>query len=197
MIITHKILMDLETKEPTKWIEIPQGEVNTRKIRLVLTADHQPWMIPEKAVVLIRYKKSNGTEGEYDTLPDGNLAWTAKGNMLTITLAPQVLTSMGRVQLYASIQIDDQILNTFPVELYVRECLGADTERIDASEDYFYTTRVMPGPDYAEVGQFICVADVDVQGRVTRVKAVNALAGADGKPGAEGIGITGISITEV
>ena len=181
MDITHKLMMDLETKEPTRWLEIPLGDVNTRKIRFLLTENQQPWNVPEGAVILIRYRKPDGTEGEYDTLPDGTAAWEAKDNTLTITLAPQVLTAAGPVMLYASIRLDEKVLNTFAVEIRVR---GADdgsaAERIDRSEDYFYMTRVMPGPDSADVDQFLCVAAVDSLGRVTRVKAVDAVAGKDG-----------------
>lgn len=194
MEITHKLTMDLETKEPTKWIEIPQGDVNTRKLRFLLTANQMPWMMPEAAVVLIRYRKPDGTEGEYDTLPDGSAAWEAKDNTLTITLAPQVLTVVGSVMLYASIRQDAQVLNTFAVDIRVRASDdGSEVKRIDASEDYFYMTRVMPGPDHAEIDQYLCVAEVDPYGRVTRVKAVGAAAG---KSGADGTGIVSIKITE-
>lgn len=198
LVITHKLTMDLEVKEPIKWIEIPQGEVNTRNIRLLLTADYRPWVIPENAVVLIRYRKPDGTEGEYDTLPDGTAAWSAEENVLTISLVPQVLTMAGSVMLYASIRLDDQVLNTFAVDIRVRAAYDSDAgNRIDASEDYFYMTRVMPGPDTAQIGQYICVADVDPQGRVTQVKAVDAAAGRDGEPGADGTGIVAIKIMEV
>ena len=152
--IIHKINMDLEQKGPTKWIEVPQGEVNTRKIRLLLTANYRPWSIPEEAVVLVRYRKPDGTEGEYDTLPDGTQAWHAEKNVLTISLTPQVLTVVGSVALYASLRLDNQILNTFVVDIRVRASeVGDSADRIDASEDYFYMTRVLPGPDTAQIGQ--------------------------------------------
>ena len=47
-------------------------------------------------------------------------------------------------------------------------------KRIDASEDYYYLTRVLPGPETAEVDHYLCVAEVDAEGHVTRVKAVGA-----------------------
>ena len=179
--IIHKLTMDLETKDPTKWLEIPQGEVNTRKIRFLLTADGIPWQVPEGAVVLIRFRKPDGTEGEYDTLPDGGPAWTAEEDTLTISLAPQVLTAAGSVFLYASIRKNTQVLNTFVVELRVRAAEDGEAHsKIDASEDYFYMTRVIPGPESASKGQFLCVAAVDEAGRVIRVKGVNAVTGGSG-----------------
>ena len=180
MEIVHKLTMDLETKDPTKWLELPQGEVNTRKLRFLLTADGRPWQIPEDAVVLIRFRKPDGTEGEYDTLPDGSPAWEIAEDTLTIVLAPQVLTAVGSVFLYASIRRDNQVLNTFAVELRIRAAeSGEEYPKIDASEDYFYMTRVMPGPESASKGQYLCVAAVDEAGRVTRVQAVDAPLGGD------------------
>ena len=116
MEITHKLEMDLEIKAPMQWLELPQGDVNTRKIRFLLTANQMPWTVPEDATVLIRYCKPDGTEGEYDTLPDGTVAWEAVDNTLTVALAPQVLTAAGAVILYAVIRVEDMVLNTFAVE---------------------------------------------------------------------------------
>ncbi len=191
MEILHKLEMDLAIKAPTPWLELPQGDAHTRKIRFLLTANQLPWSVPENASVLICFRKPDGTEGEYDTLPDGTLAWKSENDTLTITLAPQVLTCAGKVMLYASIRKEEQVLNTFGVEIRVRIMDEDGKEnRIDQSKDYFYTTRVMPGPDSAEIDQYLCVADVDAYGRVTRVKAVDAGAGKDGT------GIVSIKITE-
>lgn len=189
MEVIHKLEMDLEIKAPMQWLELPRGDVNTRKIRFLLTANQMPWTMPENAAVLIRYCKPDGTGGEYDTLPDGTVAWEALDNTLTVALAPQVLATAGVVILYAVIRLEDMVLNTFAVEIRVRA--PEDGKRIDRSEDYFYITRVMPGPDSAEIDQYLCVADVDANGRVTRVKAVDATAGKDG------VGIVSIKITEV
>ena len=191
MEITHKLEMDLEIKAPTPWLEMPQGDVNTRKIRFLLTANRLPWIVPEDAVVLICFRKPDGTEGEYDTMPDGTLAWEPAGNTLTVTLAPQVLTSVGKVMLHASIRREEKVLNTFGVEIRVRMTdVDGRENRIDRSEDYFYMTRVMPGPATAEIGQYLCVENVDAFGRVTQVKAVDASAGKNGT------GILSIKIEE-
>lgn len=191
MVITHKLSMDLEGKEPAQWIEMPQGGANSRKIRLVLTENTQPWKIPEGANILIRYRKSDGTGGEYDTLPNGTSAWDANENILTISLAPQVLTSSGTVLLYIVLLHEDCVLNTFPVEIRVRGVKITDANRIDESEDYFYVTNVLTGPVCAKVGQLISVSGVDEQGRVVRVQAVDAVEAKDG------IGILEIEIMEV
>ena len=191
MEILHKVEMDLEIKAPTPWLEMPQGDVHTRKIRFLLTANQMPWVMPENAVVLICYRKSDGREGEYDTLPDGTLAWELTDNMLTVTLAPQVLTSVGTVMLFVSIRKEEKVINTFGVEIRVRMTDADGKEnRIDRSEDYYYTTRILPSPEIAEIGQYLQVENVDSLGRITRVKAVDASAGKDGT------GIVSIKIEE-
>ena len=192
MEIVHKLAMDLETKTPIKAIEMPRGDVNTRKLRFLLTANQQPWNVPEGAVAWICYRKSDGTRGEYDTLPDGSSAWTAAGNALTVTLAPQVQSAAGKVSLYICLRLDALVLHTFAVELHI---LAADDgpkpQRIDTSEDYYCITRVLPGPETAEVGQYLCVEAVNSAGRVTQVKAVDPVAVNNGTE------IVAIHITEV
>lgn len=194
MVITHKLSMDLERNVQNQWIEMPQGNVNTRNVRLVLTVNGLPWDIPEGAAALICYRKPDGTSGEYDTLPDGTSAWSSDGNKLTIALAPQVLAAAGTVWMQVRLLQGDRVLNTFPVEIRVRGAIVDGADRIDASEDYFYVANVLPGPVCAQAGQFLAVSAVDAQGRVVRVQAVDV---AEGKPGANGIGISEIEIMEV
>ena len=83
------------------------------------------------------------------------------------------------------------MLNTFGVEIRVRMTDADGKEnRIDHSEDYYYTTRILPSPEIAEIGQYLQVENVDSLGRITRVKAVDASAGKDGT------GIVSIKIEE-
>lgn len=194
MVITHKLAMDLEKNASNQRIEMPQGDVSTRRVRFALTTDGRPWEIPEGAAVLVCYRKQDGTGGAYDTLPDGTQAWFAEGNKLTITLAPQILTVTGTVVLQVRMLLKERVLHTFPVEIFVSGVKMNDANRIDGSEDYFYVTHVLPGPVCAQAGQFLAVSAVDAQGRVVRVQAVDV---AEGKPGANGIGISEIEIMEV
>ena len=190
MGILHRVEMDLESKTPTPWLEMPQGDVNTRKIRFLLLANQLPWKVPENATVLIRFRKPNGTVVEYDTLPDGTKAWEVADNTLTVSLAPQVLRYPGIVMLFATIQVADRVLNTFGVEIRVRASNNAVKHRIDHSEEYFNITSVLPSPAVAQAEQYLCVAAVNAQGKVTRVKAVDA------GPGNNAVGIVAITIEE-
>lgn len=179
MVITHKLRMDLEGKEPAPWIEVAQGDAYTRCIKILLYSQHTPWPVPEGVTVLIRYRKADGKSGEYDTLPDGNAAWSVSGNELNITLVPQVLTAAGPVMLYAALILEEQVLNTFAVEISVRSPMcdrkGSPLAPglSSGSENYFYVTSILPVPDVASVGQYLRVLEVDTLGRVTRVEAVD------------------------
>lgn len=187
MVITHKLRMDLEGKEPVQWIEVAQGDAYTRRIKMLLFSQHAKWTVPEGVTVLIRYWKSDGKTGEYDTLPDGSAAWSVSGNELDITLVPQVLTAAGSVMLHACLILQEQVLNTFAVEISVRSPVRDRKGNPmiagipESSENYFYVTGILPVPDMAAVGQYIRVLEVDSLGRVTRVEAVDR--SPDGKDG--------------
>lgn len=174
MVITHKLKMSLEERDVTQRLEMPQGDVNTRKMELLLFSRQNPWTIPENATVLIQYQKPDGTTGGYDTLPNGEVAWSADGNALIIALAPQVLTVPGCVLLQASLYLEEKILHTFAVEIYVKAPFDNRWAGKNAdSQDYCYITGILRGPVVAQPGQILAVAAVDAYGKVTQVEALD------------------------
>ncbi|MBQ8768958.1 MAG: hypothetical protein IJZ15_04875 [Oscillospiraceae bacterium] len=174
MIVTHKLKMSLEEEEILQRLEMPLGDVSTRKIEMQLYANRKLWTIPENVTVLIQYKKPDGTVGEYDTLPDGSAAWSVYDNVLTLTLAPQVLTAVGSVVLYASLYLEEAVLHTFAVEICVRAPLvSRSAVRSAGSEEYYYVTNVLRGPITAQTGQILTAGTVDDSGRVTQVEAMD------------------------
>ena len=179
MVITHKLAMNLEAKEQTPRIEVSQWDAYTRQIRLLLFEGKTPWVMPEDAVVVIRYQKPDGTQGAYDTLPNGEQAWKAQDHALTLTLAPQITTAAGTAMLYAAIFREESVLTTFAVEICVLPAEQSDTSDV-ASEDYFTLTGVLPAPEKAQIGQLLRVLEVNENGKVIRVEAVDMPeAGAD------------------
>lgn len=172
MTITHKVKMDLQDAGLPQRLEMPMGDAGSRKIQLFLYANQRLWIIPEDATVVIRYKKPDGTVGEYDTLPDGSAAWSAYDNLLTLSLAPQVLTAAGIAVLYASIYLEEDLLQTFSLEILVKAPVAG--MRSVTSENYTYMTNVLRGPLTAKQGQALAVGSVDDYGRVTEVAAVDA-----------------------
>lgn len=132
MIITHKITVDLLSKTPQSPVELMQDDRYSRNLQLAVLADGQQWQIPANADVIVHYSKGDGTGGSYDTLPDGSAACSISGNILTVALAPQVCTLVGKVRLAVELKDGDTVLNTFPIILEVRPNPGVEA----VSEDY-------------------------------------------------------------
>lgn len=95
MNITSKLNLDLMKPKQLTPVKMMQDDRYTRSLELTLYADGEAWPVPENVNVMIRYVKPDGTGGEYDVLPNGTAAWTARDHVLTIEVAPQVLTASG------------------------------------------------------------------------------------------------------
>lgn len=133
MMITHKLTMDLHRRETTPCIDAVQDDRYTRNVELTLLDDGSPWTVPADAKVAISYRKADGTGGQYDTLPDGAAAWSAAGHVLTLALAPQVLTAAGMVTLSVQVILEEQLISTYHFGIHVRPNVAAGLFR---SEDY-------------------------------------------------------------
>ncbi len=134
LIVTHKIKMDLVNPEFTPQINAVQDDRYVRNIEFFLTADWLPWNIPEDSTVIVRYFKCDGKGGEYDTLPDKTRAYTISKNILTIALAPQVLTTAGNTRLSVTLSQGQSTISTFTVSINVRRRLNVD---LAESESYY------------------------------------------------------------
>lgn len=162
--------MELTHNSSSPVIYAVQDDKYSRCLELTLLANGSPWVIPEDAAVLIRYLKSDGKGGEYNTLPDENTAWTAEENVLTLTLAPQVLTCPGVVNLAVTLMRGQMQVSTFAILICVEPSVGAAA---GGSEDYFHVPGFLPAPRDASVGQFLQVSAVDAAGHVTGLKAAS------------------------
>ena len=146
MIITHNITMDLACRGQVPSIDAVQDDRYCRNVALTLTAGGEAWTPPEGASVIVRYSKADGCGGEYDTLPDGTTAWSVSGNVVTVALAPQVLTVQGAVSVTVGFISGDRELYTFLFLVNVGPNAGAQTA---ASEDYFSIRSFLPQPSGA------------------------------------------------
>lgn len=179
MKLTTFVTMDLLKPETAVLTDAVQNDRNSRYLALALVAGGQSWEIPEGTAPVIRYCKPDGIGGEYDTLPDGSSAWSAAGNVLTVALAPQVLTTAGAVRLMVTLIHQEQQLSTFTVIVNVA---GAVQPEGEESGEFRYVTGFLPGTTGASVGQFLRITGVDEQGRVTAVEPVDALAATGKNP---------------
>lgn len=168
MIVTHEITIDLQNRKGVPRVDATQDDRYTRDIAISLMSGTEPWEFPSDAVTVIRYSKSDGVGGVYDTMPDGTAAWHAEGNVLTLDLAPQVLTVPGAVMLSATVSRGEEILHIFSVAIQVLPKVEAfSTESVN----YYNVAAFLPGPVTAREGQFLRVAEVDETGRVLAVEA--------------------------
>lgn len=133
MIITHKLTLDLGHCAAAPRIDAVQDDRYTRNVELTLLNEGSPWTIPTDAGVSIAYRKADNTGGQYDTLPDGAAAWSAAGNVLTLALAPQVLTAAGMVTVAVRVALGDQEISTHRFLIHVHPNVAAG---LFQSEDY-------------------------------------------------------------
>lgn len=182
MIVIHNVTIDLQDKGAVPQIVATQDDQYTRDLAIRLMEGDVPWAIPEDAAVVIRYCKSDGVGGEYDTLPDGTAAWSAEGNVLRVALAPQVLTVPGTVMLSATLIREAEVLSIFSVAISVRPRVqGIFAE----SETYYNVEGFLPGPVMAKEGQYLRIAHVDSRGKVVVLEGADAPVGGSSGPAVE------------
>lgn len=171
--------MDLLQPGAAPLIHAVRDDSHSRAVQIALFRGGVPWHLPRDVHAVIRYAKPDGTGGAYDTLPDGTNAWQAAGNRLAVILAPQVFTVPGRVKLSISLVSEDTQLSLFPMLLQVAPL--AVPEEME-SQDYCFVRGFLPAPMNAAVGDYLRVAGVNPQGKVTVVEAV-PLSGGENVPG--------------
>ena len=165
MNVKHKINMDLTGPAGIQRIDMVERDQYVRQLEFVLTCGETPWTIPEDVHAVICFVKADGTGGEYDALEDGQPAWSVEGNVLTVDVAPQVLTSAGVVMLAVDMLRGNGKISTFTVMLNVQEAIPLDLE----SGDYFKFGGFLSAPKTVEVGQLFRVAGVNEYGVVTEL----------------------------
>jgi hypothetical protein len=106
--------MSLDNMGNPPVVNAVQSDSNTRSVAISLIFENKPWEIPEGTTAAVRFKKPDGKSGLYDTLPDNNAAYSIDGNVVTVTLAPEVLTAEGNVDVAVALYNGNDVLVTFP-----------------------------------------------------------------------------------
>ena len=150
MYVKHVIEMDLSGQPVMPWVDMVEQDRYARQVALSLSSGGEAWEIPGDVHPLVRFWKPDGTGGEYDTLPDGSPAWSVSGNVLTLTLAPQVLTCPGNVMLAVTLVQGDFKISTFSMLINVHPTVPQGLE----SGDYSCFDGFLSAPKSAEIGQF-------------------------------------------
>lgn len=134
MNVVSKIVADLTRPNIGARVNAVQGDGNTRLAEITLLCGGVTWTPPEGVEAAIAYMQPGGTKGLYNKLADGTAAISITGNVVTVILAPQMLTASGTVQ--ASLVFNDQQLNrltTFPFAVSVTSNPAAGAQK---TEDY-------------------------------------------------------------
>ena len=96
-VIKH-IICELTGYRPGA-VDVSQGDRGSRAVSCRLMENGTPWMIPEGATARVAYTLPDGTEGLYDSRPDGSPMWEISGNIVTVELADQLMAQAGMVQM--------------------------------------------------------------------------------------------------
>ena len=120
-------------------LHMVQGDSNSRTIVASLWDDSQPYNMPTSTVVMMRFRKPDGTGGLYD-VTEGGAKISVSGNVVTIPVAAQLLTVAGvvfaQVDIYgAATGAAAEKLATFRLAIEVAPSVYQDANII--SSDYY------------------------------------------------------------
>ena len=140
MLITYSIQMDLKNRGMTPLVYAVQNEGASRAIALTMNDGGEPWTIPVGTTAAIRFRKSDGTGGIYDTLPDEETAYEIDGNKVTFYLAPQVLSAAGIATVQLVLMNGSDVLCSFGININVELDVSAGQH---GSKDYVNLKNLM------------------------------------------------------
>lgn len=181
MIVTNNINIDVLRQGITEVVYAVQTDAYCRKIEITVTAGGQAVEFPDDVRVRGNYRKADGTRGYYDTMPDGTDAGSVNGNVVTLAMAPQLLTAAGVAELAVQLISGETLLNVFPVQVNVAALPGFG----GVSENY-YSVSGLPQVTAADNGKVLTVVDgmwvagTAVAGSGGTLKSVSITEGADG-----------------
>lgn len=154
MQVTKSIKIDLVEKGVQPIVYAKQNDRQTRFIAASLFANGQPFSVPDGVVAMFRAGKPDGTACFYDSNETGTPAITIEGNLVTVELAEQVLTSPGNVQAEINFYTaGGEKLTSFSFAIQVEKSVLTDQEIV--SSDYYnvLTEQVKAAQDAAQSAQ--------------------------------------------
>ena len=163
MEIITPITIDMQRTARMPEIYAKQGDACTRKVQINLHNGGIAWR-PGKSNAVIRFCKSDGTGGIYDKLPDGTKAYayptTSLNDIITITLAPEVLTCAGDVLVDVAFSDAAAVLATFSFVVHVQKSPASGI----APSNNYYNYQLL-----ADINQAIDEAKAAAAGAVKSV----------------------------
>lgn len=133
MIITHKITLNLDRRGDTPILDAVQGD-SAREVEFFLKMHGKPWAVPADTTAMIQYRRVGmDSGGVFDTLPDGDCAYSLGDNTVTVQLPAQALGKPGMVELQVTLVQGGSEITFFTVLIRVQENLS---DTLVTEEDY-------------------------------------------------------------
>lgn len=139
MKVTNIVNIDLSIRQNIPFVDAVQGD-SARAIEFRLFDKGQPFNVPDGSAVLIRYKRPDGFGGVYDTLPNGETAYSISSNKVTAVLSPTALGVSGNVDFQVTVSNGEDLISAFALQI-----------RVDADP----SADVVDAEDYINISQFV------------------------------------------
>lgn len=139
MKVTNIVNIDLSIRQNIPFVDAVQGD-SARAIEFRLFDKGQPFNVPDGSAVLIRYKRPDGFGGVYDTLPNGEIAYSIIANKVTVVLSHTALGVAGNVDFQITVSNGEDLISAFALEI-----------RVDADP----SSDVVDAEDYINISQFV------------------------------------------
>lgn len=135
MKIYHTVSIDLARDDAC--VHVPalsgtEGDCGTHVLQMRLLQNGSDWPVPDDATALISYARLDGTGGTYDTLPDGEPAWSIKDGLVYVELAPACFAVATKpweeIWLTVTLLRGDSQITTRRIPIVVQRSLVGDGE---------------------------------------------------------------------
>ena len=154
MQVTKSIKIDLVEKGVQPVVHAKQNDRQTRFIAASLFTNGQPFSVPDGVIAMFRAGKPDGTACFYDSNETGTPAITIAGNLVTVELAEQVLTSPGNVQAEINFYTaGGEKLTSFSFAIQVEKSVLTDQEIVSSNYYNVLTEQVKAAQDAAQSAQ--------------------------------------------
>lgn len=133
MYINHDITIDLVNPTTPTRLQMKQGDVLSRNVRIYLLENGEPWKIPGTAQAVIRYhsydpETQTRFTGKFDELENGDLSYVIYDNCFEVMPNAAMLAHPGLVTVDILLQYGGRALATFDFEIYVNRAAVDGTE---------------------------------------------------------------------
>ena len=139
MRTTQRIEIDLAVRGVTETVQAVQGDMNSRVLEITLV-DGGAVVDTTGCTGIVRYRRADGTGGNYDTAPDGTSAVSFDGNIATVQIAPDVLAAPGVAQVAVAIVAGTSMIHTFVFQIDVQKNPGMNV----TASGGFYLAGTLP-----------------------------------------------------